>query len=37
MPLLLSDILPEKDEQMLHGLLVSQDRLPDVTRQERLF
>jgi len=35
----LSDILPQgdKEKQMLHGLLVSQDRLPDVSRQERLF
>ncbi len=35
----LSEILPEgdKEKQMLHGLLVSQDRLPDVSRQERLL
>jgi adenine-specific DNA methylase len=35
----LSDILPEKDKerQLLHGLLVSQDRLPEVAQQDRLL
>ena len=36
---LLSEILPDgdKEKQLLQGLLVSQDRLPDVPRQERLL
>lgn len=35
----LSEILPEgdKEKQLLHGLLVSQDRLPKVARQKRLL
>jgi putative DNA methylase len=35
----LSEILPEgdKEKQLLHGMLVSQDRLPDASRQERLL
>lgn len=35
----LSDILPEKDKekQLLHGLLVSQDRLPEVAQQKGLW
>ena len=40
LPLLaLTAVLPEgdKEKQMLHGLPVSQNRLPDVSRQERLL
>jgi hypothetical protein len=35
----LSEILPDgdKEKQLLQGLLVSQDRLPDVPRQRRMF
>jgi adenine-specific DNA methylase len=35
----LSEVLPDgdKEKQLLQGLLVSQDRLPSGTRQERLF
>jgi hypothetical protein len=35
----LSEILPEgdKEKQLLQGLLVSQDRLPEVPRQEQLL
>jgi hypothetical protein len=35
----LSEILPDgsKEKQLLQGLLVSQDRLPDVPRQEELL
>jgi len=34
-----SEILPEgnKEKQMLQGLLASQDRLPEVSRHERLL
>jgi hypothetical protein len=35
----LSEILPDgdKEKQLLQGLLVSQDRLPEVARQRRMF